>query len=331
MLAAAGAEDPAATLRPLLSAALDNALQHGDAALTGPIVRGDVHTVDAHLHDIEAGAPQALTSYVALARATLARSVTDGRLAAHPRPPDPRAPRRGVPSRPSGRRGRPARRQGRPGRPTVSGAPVLASTREELAGLLADARRAGRQVGLVPTMGALHEGHASLLREARRRVGDGPVVASVFVNPLQFGPGEDLERYPRTLEADLEVCAREGVDVVLAPAVRRDVPRLARASRAGGGHRPRPRGRRPRGPHPTGPLPGRLRGGGQAVRPGPPGRGGLRAEGLPAAGRRPPDGRRPLPRRRRGRRRDGARARRAGAAPAATGSSTPSSVGTRSC
>jgi pantoate--beta-alanine ligase len=90
--------------------------------------------------------------------------------------------------------------------------------------MLADARGAGRRVGLVPTMGALHEGHASLLRVAREHAGDGPVVASIFVNPLQFGPGEDLERYPRTLDADLAVCAREGVDVVFAPAVEEVYP-----------------------------------------------------------------------------------------------------------
>ena len=80
MLSAAGADDPAGTLRPLLSAALDNALAHGDAALTGPIVRGDVGTVEAHLADLVANAPQTLGSYLALARATLARAVTDGRL-----------------------------------------------------------------------------------------------------------------------------------------------------------------------------------------------------------------------------------------------------------
>jgi predicted short-subunit dehydrogenase-like oxidoreductase (DUF2520 family) len=80
ILTAAGAEDPAGTLRPLLTAALDNALQHGDAALTGPIVRGDLNTVQAHVRDIEAYAPQTLPSYVAMARATLARAVTDGRL-----------------------------------------------------------------------------------------------------------------------------------------------------------------------------------------------------------------------------------------------------------
>ena len=80
VLAAAGADDPAGTLRPLLVAALDNALEHGDAALTGPIVRGDVGTVRAHLHDITANAPQTKASYVALARATLGRAVTDGRI-----------------------------------------------------------------------------------------------------------------------------------------------------------------------------------------------------------------------------------------------------------
>lgn len=106
----------------------------------------------------------------------------------------------------------------------MSGTPVLAHTREELAGLLAPRRTAGERVGFVPTMGALHEGHASLMRTARERVGTGPVVASVFVNPLQFGEGEDLDRYPRTLEADREVCAREGVDVVFAPSVEEMYP-----------------------------------------------------------------------------------------------------------
>lgn len=80
LLAAAGAEDPSATLRPLLNAALDNALTYGDAALTGPIVRGDVNTVRAHLADIAANAPDTLPSYVALARATADRAVVDGRL-----------------------------------------------------------------------------------------------------------------------------------------------------------------------------------------------------------------------------------------------------------
>ncbi len=97
--------------------------------------------------------------------------------------------------------------------------PILAGTRAELADLVASRRGTGRRVGFVPTMGALHDGHASLMRVAREAVTDGPVVVSIFVNPLQFGPQEDLSRYPRTLEADLALCAREGVDVVFAPAV----------------------------------------------------------------------------------------------------------------
>lgn len=80
MLEAAGADDPAATLRPLLTAALDNALEEGDAALTGPIVRGDVETVRGHLAELAANEPDTLPSYVAMARATLDRVVTDGRL-----------------------------------------------------------------------------------------------------------------------------------------------------------------------------------------------------------------------------------------------------------
>lgn len=80
LLAASGAEDPAATLRPLLSAALDNALASGDAAVTGPIVRGDVRTVQAHLDDITENAPATIPSYVAMAKATADRAALDGRL-----------------------------------------------------------------------------------------------------------------------------------------------------------------------------------------------------------------------------------------------------------
>lgn len=80
LLRASGSEDPAATLRPLLTAALDNALSYGDAALTGPIVRGDVNTVRAHLAEIADSAPQTLESYIAMGRATANRAVIDGRL-----------------------------------------------------------------------------------------------------------------------------------------------------------------------------------------------------------------------------------------------------------
>ena len=78
-------------------------------------------------------------------------------------------------------------------------------------------RTAGRRVALVPTMGALHEGHRELIRHARRMPGAGVVAVSIFVNPLQFGPSEDLARYPRPLETDLQICRDEGVELVFAP------------------------------------------------------------------------------------------------------------------
>lgn len=80
---------------------------------------------------------------------------------------------------------------------------------------VAQARAAARRVAFVPTMGALHEGHLSLVREARR--GDAYVVVSIFVNPTQFAPGEDFSRYPRDEARDLQFCRRERVDLVFAP------------------------------------------------------------------------------------------------------------------
>jgi pantoate--beta-alanine ligase len=86
----------------------------------------------------------------------------------------------------------------------------------------------GQQLGpvvLVPTMGALHDGHRALLRRARELAGPvGTVVISIFVNPLQFGPNEDLDSYPRTLDVDLAVCQAEGADLVFAPSVREMYP-----------------------------------------------------------------------------------------------------------
>jgi pantoate--beta-alanine ligase len=83
--------------------------------------------------------------------------------------------------------------------------------------VLEQARAAGRVVGLVPTMGALHDGHTSLMNRARAECD--VVAVSIFVNPLQFGDPEDIAHYPRTLERDLVVCAESGVDIVLVPSV----------------------------------------------------------------------------------------------------------------
>jgi len=79
-------------------------------------------------------------------------------------------------------------------------------------------KRAGVKIGFVPTMGYLHDGHLSLVREARKRVGqNGVVVVSIYVNPTQFAPTEDLSKYPRDLKRDLQMCRAEGVDVVFTP------------------------------------------------------------------------------------------------------------------
>jgi pantoate--beta-alanine ligase len=101
--------------------------------------------------------------------------------------------------------------------------PIVARTR---LGLDAARRGLGSPVVLVPTMGALHDGHRELLRRAREIASpNGSVVVSVFVNPLQFGAGEDLERYPRTLNADVLIAAEEGVDLVFAPSAAQMYPR----------------------------------------------------------------------------------------------------------
>ncbi|WP_435864619.1 pantoate--beta-alanine ligase [Streptomyces sparsogenes] len=102
-----------------------------------------------------------------------------------------------------------------PGEPGVE----LFTRRSDFEDALARFAGPGRRA-VVMTMGALHEGHASLIRAARARVGaEGLVTVTVFVNPLQFGAGEDLDRYPRTLDADLEVAAAAGADIVFAPPV----------------------------------------------------------------------------------------------------------------
>jgi pantoate--beta-alanine ligase len=101
--------------------------------------------------------------------------------------------------------------------------PVLARTR---LGLNAARKLLRSPAVLVPTMGALHDGHIALLRRATElSQPNGSVVVSVFVNPLQFGAGEDLDRYPRDLDADLAICGREGVELVFAPGDAQMYPR----------------------------------------------------------------------------------------------------------
>jgi len=98
---------------------------------------------------------------------------------------------------------------------------------EEIREVLARVRRMGASIGLVPTMGALHAGHGSLFDVARRQ--SDCVVASIFVNPIQFNSQEDLERYPRTLDRDLEFCTEHRVDIVFAPEVTEMYPEPQRA------------------------------------------------------------------------------------------------------
>ena len=99
---------------------------------------------------------------------------------------------------------------------TTTSRPKLATTVAQLREILEPVRRRGEKIGLVPTMGALHEGHLSLVRASQAECDY--TVVTIYVNPSQFGPGEDLARYPRTLQADLDALARCGADLAFAPA-----------------------------------------------------------------------------------------------------------------
>lgn len=102
---------------------------------------------------------------------------------------------------------------------SVGGASIPVISRvDEMRGIATEIRSNSGRLALVPTMGALHDGHLQLVREARKK--DQPIVVSIFVNPTQFGPDEDFDRYPRTLDTDLEALRDVGgVDVVFAPSV----------------------------------------------------------------------------------------------------------------
>ena len=290
--AAAGADDPAAILRPLLEAALDNALTDGDAALTGPIVRGDVNTVRAHLAEIAATAPDTLPSYVALAQDTLDRVVTDGRVlpiraATHPPACStrrwPRAER--TPAVPPRRRPcddpRPA--------PRVDARGAVRRAR-------AAPRRAGEPVALVPTMGALHEGHAALFRAARVGAGDGPGGRVDLRQPAAVRARARTSTATRAPSTTTSSCVRARASTSSSR------PRSTRSTPAGDPLvtvEPGPLAADARGRVAARPLPRRAHRGRQAVRADPARPRRLRREGLPAAGADPADEPRPLPGRRR--------------------------------
>src|SRR5258708_24626291 len=97
------------------------------------------------------------------------------------------------------------------------------SSSAEITAISKEARRAGKRVGFVPTMGALHPGHMSLVRAARTQ--SDLVIVSIFVNPTQFGPKEDFAKYPRTLEQDRALLASDKVDYVFAPSAEEIYPK----------------------------------------------------------------------------------------------------------
>ncbi|MEQ7124847.1 pantoate--beta-alanine ligase [Actinopolymorpha sp. B11F2] len=193
LLARAGVADARATLAPLVRQTAANWSESGGAALTGPVARGDNTTVARHVEALQAHAPDLRPLYDLLTTHT--RALAD-------RAPAPTAGRLGG-LRPDSAGG------------TQMSTPRIIRTREELRTALASARREGHTIGLVPTMGALHEGHLTLLRTARARCD--VVVMSLFVNPTQFAAGEDLAGYPRNEERDVRLAGEAGADVVYAP------------------------------------------------------------------------------------------------------------------
>jgi len=180
----------------LMETTLENVRRSGPIpSLTGPAARGDTSTISLHL---EALPTDERTLYLALANEA-------ARLAGRPPYRDP------------------ARTVSTEALAVTPTSPVLVPTIAELRARLDAERRAGRTVGFVPTMGYLHDGHGSLMRAAA--AANDVVVASIFVNPLQFAPTEDLASYPRDLERDVAVAGANGVHLLFTPDVTEMYPR----------------------------------------------------------------------------------------------------------
>ena len=272
---------------PLARASLENALLRGQGALTGPVARGDAGAVARHLQALTEVDPQLAQAYRANSLRTAQRAhAPDEVLEVLTGNPE------GLHHRTEAtvQRGRPER---------------LLPPRD-ISTVTKALRATGRRVMLVPTMGALHEGHLTLIRAAKRVQG-AVVVVSIFVNPLQFGAGEDLDAYPRTLDDDLAALRAERVEIAFTPTVADMYPRRHPHLRPSGSTRCGTRRR-----HATNTFRRGVDGRAQAAEHRPAGPCVLRREGLPAADADPADGRRPGRRHGDRRRADRARTRRPG-------------------